>query len=194
MALRVAGISTVLPPEGMARPEAARSRGERAPWGSWARGSWEAGSTARSESSKRAMMKALNVGEEVEGWMSFYLRVTGFRTQGRIEVVKKKGGGGKLTDKESRWQRREFSRVYIQAISDTGLKTNEIGILPLRLRGIHSPGIIIPRNYRHHLARYRGWTISRNETGLYRVPASLWLTHCLAMYPIHGTLSFPWPN
>jgi len=33
MALRVAGISTVLPPEGMARPEAARSRGERAPWG-----------------------------------------------------------------------------------------------------------------------------------------------------------------
>lgn len=39
-----------------------------------------------------------------------------------------------------------------------------------------------------------GWTISRNETGLYRVPASLWLTHCLSMYPIHGILSFPWPN
>jgi hypothetical protein len=32
----------------------------------------------------------------------------------------------------------------------------KMGILPLKLRGIHSPGIIIPRNYRHHLAtRYQ---------------------------------------
>ena len=35
-------------------------------------------------------MKVLNIGEKVEGWMSFYLGVTGFRTQGRIEIVKKK--------------------------------------------------------------------------------------------------------
>ena len=77
----------------------------------------------------------------------------------------------------------------------TQMETNEIGILPLRLRGLHSPGIIIPRNYRHHLARdIRVDHFSRNETGLYRVPASLWLTRCLCMYLIHGTFSFPRPN
>jgi hypothetical protein len=37
----------------------------------------------------------------------------------------------------------------------------------------------------HHLARdIRVDHFSRNETGLYRVPASLWLTRCLCMWPL----------
>lgn len=70
------------------------------------------------------------------------------------------------------------------------METNEKQYFAIeRLRGIHSPGTIIPRNYRHHLATRYQWRVDYEidgsvqstciivaDTLSYRVPSTL--TQC----------------